>query len=569
MLISFKVFPPKFGGTKEECKSVKGWTQSFSNAITYNKCTTKQTISLFNLWLHGEAAIWRLRSQPMATEDGWTLDEWLSSLKDNFGIETEQPEGDLITFSQMEKNEHQSWSDFNKDVSNYISRIPKEFYTDKWLAKTYLEIVARTDRDLWRGLYKILKDRSLSAIMREVAATANVLQKGLVAVEKTPLKPIQTNNGSKIKSQEDTDPKVIPNLAELFSKLSLLIKGKENNNRNMEIICYVCGKSGHYSNNCRQSPINKNKVREITEGNNNLNKENSLLAISSEITEAQYLDDTKSSEAQPTLTSEALTKTYLEIVARTDRDLWRGLYKLLKDRSLSAIMREVAATANVLQKGLVAVEKTPLKPIQTNNGSKIKSQEDTDPKVIPNLAELFSKLSLLIKGKENNNRNMEIICYVCGKSGHYSNNCRQSPINKNKVREITEGNNNLNKENSLLAISSEITEAQYLDDTKSSEAQPTLTSEALSNKRMRLDYVTHPRTVISLPPVGDRLGKVNPKATKKVKKALKVSQRDKEFTERLLAAPAPLTLEESLIARPQALQSVIQEFQKLKKKPKR
>ncbi|OLY83008.1 hypothetical protein AYI68_g2866 [Smittium mucronatum] len=83
---------------------------------------------------------------------------------------------------------------------------------------------------------------------------------------------------------------------------------------------------------------------------------------------------------------------------------------------------------------------------------------------------------------------------------------------------------------------------------------------------MRLDYVTHPRKVISLPPVGDSLGKVNLKATKK---AMKVSQRDKEFTERLLAAPKSLALEKSVITLPQALQNIIQEFQKLKKKSKR
>ncbi|OLY78063.1 hypothetical protein AYI68_g7896 [Smittium mucronatum] len=278
MPISFEVFPPKFGGKESECKSVNAWTTSFSDAVNYNECTAEQAVSLFKLWLHGEAAIWRLKLQDSATIRGWDLAEWLEQLKLHFVIEEEEQEGDLITFSRMRKGESQSWPEFNKEVLNYVARIPGGLYTETWLAKTYLEILARTDRDLWRSL-----------------------------------------------------------------------------------------------------------------------KENSMLAVSSDLVE---LD-------------------------------------------------------------------------------------------------------------------------------------------------------NKNVDDSIAVL-------------------PTLTSEAINNKRMRLDYVTHPRTVVDLPPIGNRMGSAKTKIKKKKGKAgNKISQKDRDFTQRLLTAPAPMTLEESLIARPQALESVIQEFRKLKNKPKR
>ncbi|OLY79147.1 hypothetical protein AYI68_g6791 [Smittium mucronatum] len=194
MPISFEVFPPKFGGTESECKSVDAWTTSFSDAVNYNECTAEQAVSLFKLWLHGEAAIWRLKLQDSATIRGWDLAEWLEQLKLHFVIEEEEQEGDLITFSRMRKGESQSWPEFNKEVLNYVARIPGGLYTEKWLAKTYLEILARTDIDLWRSLYKQLKDCTLAIIIREVNLTAIILKKGLAAIEN------ETNDELKKKS---------------------------------------------------------------------------------------------------------------------------------------------------------------------------------------------------------------------------------------------------------------------------------------------------------------------------------------------------------------------------------
>ncbi|OMJ27823.1 hypothetical protein AYI69_g2716, partial [Smittium culicis] len=181
MPISFEVFPPKFGGTKEENKTLVAWSTSFADAIAFNSCSSEVSINLFKLWLQGDAATWRMKLQPVATEEKWSLETWLSKIKIRFA--REEIDGDLVTLSQMKKDKDKSWIEFNNEINAYINTIPKDLYTEKWLKKTYLEIVSRADLDIWKIIYKESKDEPLQKVMIEVVATSKLLSQGLQAIE--------------------------------------------------------------------------------------------------------------------------------------------------------------------------------------------------------------------------------------------------------------------------------------------------------------------------------------------------------------------------------------------------
>ncbi|PVV04334.1 hypothetical protein BB560_001163 [Smittium megazygosporum] len=191
-----------YDAAKKRCKKLNA--DNAEDAIIYNSCKPEEAVTLFKLWLQGDAAGKKMGQLTIATNLQWGLEEWIAALTSHFSKAANREEGSVTELAKMRKPSGQSWADFNTDFVSYVQSIQKELYIEAWLSKCYLAAVANSDRELWNYL-----------------------------------------------SQSEE-------LIDMFKKLSLAVLNNSQKPKLSEIQCYVCGEKGHISKNCYSSPLNQN-----------------------------------------------------------------------------------------------------------------------------------------------------------------------------------------------------------------------------------------------------------------------------------------------------------------------
>ncbi|OLY82925.1 hypothetical protein AYI68_g2947 [Smittium mucronatum] len=265
----FEGLPSRFRGEESDVDTSEIWMKKFNIVSMLKKWSDETKVSVFKLWLEGNAAKW-LEKEESSSANVKSMADWETKFLSEFKGNIKPQAGNLITLSQLNMEHGEHISNFNSRYRRYLHTIPKKMYTPEWVKESYIASLNKIDSDVWWKIAQESEALTYTEVIKEAERLVTLKDKHKYFNVKTAEQVENPENSLSSKAESIKIVRIenqIDSLTESMKKLSLLIQGNTNPDYS-QVICQNCGTKGHPTFKCRV----KSKLYVLTKKDSNYNQ---------------------------------------------------------------------------------------------------------------------------------------------------------------------------------------------------------------------------------------------------------------------------------------------------------